>query len=120
MRRVLVIDDDVCIHDLAALALEREGCEVRTALTGEEGIRLALASKPEVILLDVNIPLMDGPAVLEELRRDSQTRNVPVILMTAESPEETGKFCQCDAVGTIQKPFDPNQLAQQIEQMLRG
>ena len=114
--RVLVIDDDVCIHDLVTLAMSTRGWEVVTALSGEEGIQTALASKPDVILLDVHMPPASGPAILAELRSHDGLRDVPIVWLTAESIE--AKNLESGVRGAISKPFDPRRLAQQIEDLL--
>lgn len=116
MRRALLIDDDVCIHDLVALALSTRGWDVVTAISAELGIQSALANPPDAILLDVHIPPTNGPAILADIRTHAELRDVPVIFLTADSGERTG--VEGGAIGAISKPFDPKNLAHQIEDML--
>lgn len=118
MRRALVIDDDVCVHDLAALALGGHGWQVLTAGSGEDAIQSAVDSQPDVILLDLHMQPLDGRAILARLRNQNETSGIPVIFMTAEPPQERAKLLRFGIAGVIAKPFDPARLAQQIGEML--
>jgi len=121
MRRALIIDDDVCILDLATLALESRGWEVLAASSAEDAIRLALAGKPEIILIDVHMPVMDGPELLKDLRSHVDIHDVPIVWLTAESSvRPSGLEDRGSVVGCIAKPFDPRKLSDSIDVLLRS
>jgi DNA-binding response OmpR family regulator len=88
--RVLVIDDDPTVHDLMARYLGREGFEVMVATGGKEGLRLARELKPDVITLDVMMAERDGWSVISALKADSETAEIPVIIMTMLDDKEMG------------------------------
>lgn len=118
-RRVLVVDDDDIIREVAKLALEVVGgWQVVTATSGDEAGRLAAADQPDVVLLDVMMPALDGPSTAALLSADPATSAVPVIFLTAKSPltdERLGALP--NLVGVITKPFDPMSLATEIRQL---
>ncbi|MEO0013808.1 MAG: hypothetical protein RLZZ535_2197 [Cyanobacteriota bacterium] len=87
---VLVIDDDPTIHDLVRRFLSKQGFNVRTANSGEEGLRLAKLIKPEAITLDVMMPGMDGWSVLTALKANPQTADIPVVMMTMVDDQNLG------------------------------
>ncbi len=115
--RILVVDDEQSITDLVAAYLRKEGYDVRTAADGTSGLQAARAFKPDLIVLDVMLPGMDGLEVLNRVRRESQ---VYVILLTARS-EETDKLVGL-AVGAddyLTKPFSPRELVARVKAALR-
>lgn len=115
-RMVLVVDDDDVIREVAKVALELVGgWRVSTATSGDQAWRLAVAKHPDVVLLDVMMPGLDGPSTAALLLEDPATRDVPVIFLTAKTPltdEQTG--ATANLVGVITKPFDPMSLTTQI------
>ena len=117
---MLIVDDDENIREIAQLSLETiAGWTVSTAGSGGEGIVRARAERPDVILLDVMMPDMDGPATLEKLKADPATRDVPVVLLTATVRTDVPpSFRNLPVEGVIAKPFDPMTLADQIAHAL--
>ena len=115
--KILVIDDEQSILDLVAAYLRQDGYEVRTALDGIAGLQQARSFKPDLIVLDVMLPGMDGLEVLAHLRRES---DVYVILLTARS-EETDKIVglSVGADDYLTKPFSPRELMARIKAALR-
>lgn len=115
-KHILIIDDDDLIQAVAELVLGAvPGWTLEGALTGEEGLRLAAASPPDLILLDWVLPGMEGPAVLEKLAENPVTQNVPVIMLTAMSGEDAEReAAQLGAIGILPKPFVPDTLAERI------
>jgi len=90
---------------------------VRTAASGEEALQLAAAWQPDIILLDVMMPVMDGPAVLARLREEGFS--TPIVFVTARAQRtEMQNFATLDARGVIAKPFDPVSLAAQVRAFL--
>jgi DNA-binding response OmpR family regulator len=117
--RVLVIDDEEPIRLLCRVNLEAEGMEVLEAADGTTGVELAAAHAPDVILLDVMMPRADGWQVAEELIAGDQTREIPIIFLTARA--ELGERASSDdSVGldTITKPFNPVDLAGVVHEFL--
>lgn len=118
-RKVLVVDDDDIIREVAKVALEVVGgWQVSTATSGDEAGRLASADLPDVVLLDVMMPALDGPGTAALLREDPLTREVPVIFLTAKTPlTEEQLESVVNLVGVITKPFDPMSLAAEITRL---
>lgn len=120
MQRVLVIDDEPDIRLIAELSLSQlAGVEVMLASSGAEGLRLAEAQTPDVILLDVMMPVMDGLATLQLLQSNPELNDVPVIFLTARvQRQDRADYIERGAVGVIAKPFDPLTLPQDISKLL--
>ncbi len=120
IEKVLLIDDDPNIRKLAQMSLTRVGCwSVITAGCCAEGVQRAVAESPDLILLDVMMPEIDGPTTLSRIRQHEQLASVPVIFLTAKAQEhELESYIQLGAAGVIVKPFDPLKLPQQINSLL--
>ncbi len=118
--RVLYIDDEADIRELAQFSLELDaGLEVRTAASGAEALASLDEFRPGVILLDVMMPKMDGPEVLEVLRATPEHAATPVIFVTARAfSEERDRLMALGAAGVITKPFDPISFAQDVRDIL--
>jgi two-component system, OmpR family, alkaline phosphatase synthesis response regulator PhoP len=115
--KILVVDDEQNILDLVTAYLRREGYEVHTAMDGSGGLKAARTYKPDLIVLDIMLPGMDGVEVLTHLRRES---DVYVIMLTAKS-EETDKVVglSVGADDYLTKPFSPRELVARIKAALR-
>jgi CheY-like chemotaxis protein len=115
-RRILCIEDEPDIQVIARLALETVGgFQMKMCSSGAEALGSANAFQPDLILLDVMMPDMDGPATLSELRKLPGMAKVPVIFMTAKTQhQEIETFLNQGALGVITKPFDPMHLAREI------
>ena len=116
LQRILYVEDEVDIRTVAKLALEAVGgFEVEVAASGDEALLRVREFVPDLLLLDVMMPGMDGPATLRALRAQSQTEFVPAIFMTARAlPGEVAALKAEGALGVITKPFDPMALADQV------
>jgi two-component system OmpR family response regulator len=120
---LLHVDDDDDIRDVAAMALELDPTIALTsAASGEDALaKLDGGLRPDVILLDVMMPRLDGPGTLERLRRIAGLEQTPVIFMTARTQSsEVQHYLGLGAVGVITKPFDPMTLAGQVRDVLSG
>jgi two-component system, OmpR family, alkaline phosphatase synthesis response regulator PhoP len=107
MIRILVIDDDFDIVETVTFMLESRGYYVITALGGEEGLVKAKERLPDIILLDLMMPLMDGFEVCQKLKNDEDTKNIPVIILTARGDSEAHyKAFKLSADDYIVKPFN--------------
>lgn len=118
--RVLVVDDDESIREVASLALRLVGhWSVTSAADGAAALQSAVADRPDVILLDVMMPVMDGLETLVHLRADPLTASIPVVLMTAKAATgNEAEFQGLGAIGVLAKPFDPMTLAIRLRQLL--
>jgi CheY-like chemotaxis protein len=117
---ILVIDDDPDIRRMAALSLSRiGGFKVELASSGEQALEMVAREPPGVILLDVSMPGMDGPATLAALRRLPLVARVPVIFFTATSgPVEAERLRLLGAAGVVDKPFDVGTLHARVRDIL--
>jgi CheY-like chemotaxis protein len=115
-QRILYIEDEPDIRTVAMIALEAVGgFTVRACGSGAQAIEQASAFAPDLILLDVMMPGMDGPATLQALRSLPGMASVPVIFMTAKvQPHEIAQFRALGALDVIGKPFDPMRLADEV------
>jgi CheY-like chemotaxis protein len=115
-----VIDDEPDIRRVAALSLARVGkMDVVDAGGGLEGLRKAVAEKPDAILLDVMMPGLDGPATLAALRSNPATAQIPVVFLTAKAmASEVERLLGLGAAGVLTKPFDPMALPAQLKACL--
>jgi CheY-like chemotaxis protein len=118
-RHVLIIDDDPDIRDLVQMSLESvEGWRVSLAVSGEEGTIVARESQPDVILLDVMMPGMDGPTTFKALRDQDSTRDIPVVLLTANPQADERYQATLELSGLIAKPFNPFTLPKRLAEIL--
>lgn len=113
---ILYVDDEPDIREVVELSLGlADDLDVRTCDSGERALELMSRERPDLVLLDVMMPGLDGPATLARLKADPLLRSIPVIFMTAKAlPQEIERFLSLGAVAVIPKPFDPLQLADQI------
>ena len=118
--KLLYVDDEPDIREVAAMALEMDGgIEVREASSGVSALELLAGWTPDVILLDVMMPEMDGPATLAEIRKRDGLAALPVIFITARAQaQDKARLMGLGAAGVITKPFDPMTLAQDVRAIL--
>ena len=118
--RILIIDDEEDIREVAGLSLETvAGWEVVLASSGAQGIACAIEHQPDAILLDVMMPVMDGPATFRELRKNPATAHIPVMLLTAKvQSTDQRRFADLGVEAILFKPFDPLTLSTQIADVL--
>lgn len=120
--QVLYVDDEADIREIAALALELDpGISVRLAESGAAALEAigAAAWRPDVVLLDVMMPVMDGPAVLDALRQRPGCASIPIVFITARTQsQDRQRLLQLGAIGVIGKPFDPMSLAKELRAVL--
>ena len=106
--RVLVVDDEPAIRMICAANLRLDGCEVIEARNGQEALELALAVPPDLMLIDVSMPVLDGFGLAIALRADARTSDVPFAFLTGElDPLVRTQAYAAGAVGFFAKPFDP-------------
>jgi DNA-binding response OmpR family regulator len=116
---VLVADDDEDILTLVTFRLERAGYDVVKARNGDEALRVALEQVPDLAVLDVMMPGMDGYEVTCELRRAEATSTMPIILLTARAQEsDVARGLAAGADEYVRKPFDARDLGERVERLL--
>jgi signal transduction histidine kinase len=118
MSRVLHIEDDPRNRLLVRKLLQADGHEIIDAVDGLEGVRFAIAQRPDLVLVDLNIPGLDGYEVTLRLRSEASLAGVPIVAITAEGDRDTSFAVGCD--GFIQKPIDARSFAQQVRRYLGG
>ena len=118
--RVLVIDDSESIHKLVVARLRPEGLEVLGEFDGELGIERAVADQPDLILLDIGLPNVDGFEVCRRLKEHASTRNIPIIFLTGTTDTESKvRGLDLGAVDYVTKPFDQVELRARVRAALR-
>lgn len=119
LERILLVEDDTDIQVVGKLALEAVGgFTVNVCSSGQEALTEVGAFAPDLILLDVMMPGMDGPTTLARMQADPATQKIPVIFMTAKvQPAEVQSYQLMGALNVIAKPFDPMTLAQTVQKM---
>ena len=119
MTRVLVVDDDAPIRLLCRVNLEAEKMEVIEAADGPSGLEKARSERPDVVLLDVMLPRMDGWEVAEQLLDDPATADIPIIFLTARAEfGDRARGLEIGGVDYVTKPFNPIGLAALIRELL--
>jgi DNA-binding response OmpR family regulator len=116
LKSLLFVDDDEDIREIVALALGLDGAlDVVTSPGGEQALAMMRARRPDLVMMDVMMPGMDGPAVLGRMRADASLQHIPVIFMTAKTDTaDTARLRRLSAIGVIAKPFDPMTLGTQV------
>jgi two-component system cell cycle response regulator DivK len=120
MPKILLVEDNPMNSDMLARRLQRKGFDVVVAVDGEQGVRLAAELRPELILMDMSIPKLDGWEATRRIKATPETRAIPVIALTAHamaSDRERAKQCGCDDYDV--KPIDFARLLGKIEAQLQ-
>jgi two-component system alkaline phosphatase synthesis response regulator PhoP len=117
--KILVVDDEIYIVHILDFSLGMEGYEVVTALDGEQAVEKARAEKPDLIVLDIMMPKLDGYETCKILKADAATREIPVILLSAKGRNVDQKIgFEVGADDYITKPFSPRKLVERINAIL--
>jgi CheY-like chemotaxis protein len=119
MITVLVVDDEFGVAEVIAAILEDEGYRVITAVNGKQGLARAAEAKPDVILLDVMMPILSGPAMLRALKADPALARIPVVMMSSLDPASVEAQCE-GHVGLLRKPFRASTILRTITEALDG
>jgi two-component system, OmpR family, alkaline phosphatase synthesis response regulator PhoP len=120
-KKILVVDDDSELVELLRFNLQKAGFCIGTASNGVEALKKARSIRPDLILLDLMMPELDGLAVCEILRRDNATRLIPIIMLTALLGE-MGRVAglECGANEYLTKPFSPRKVVEHVQNCLKG
>jgi CheY-like chemotaxis protein len=122
LKTILYVDDEPDIREVVQMSLSLvEGLDVQTCESGERALQILPQLQPDLLLLDVMMPGMDGPSTLMKLRTVSGLEKLPVVFMTAKAmPQEVARFRELGAAAVIAKPFDPIQLGNQVVAIWEG
>jgi len=118
-KEILIIEDDEATREMLATALKMQGYRVRSAPDGLAGLRLLEAYEPDVVVLDLNLPIASGFDVLTELRAVTKTRLTPVIAISGMDEYLKAARANRDFVATIPKPFEPEVIVRAVERAVR-
>jgi CheY-like chemotaxis protein len=117
--KILIVDDEPDLVSTVQYRLKFANCDVVTASNGQEGLERAVAEKPDLILLDTNMPVMDGHETLECLNADPNLKDIPVIMLTARCEAQDVAAASAHGVADyVTKPFDFAQLIEKIREIL--
>jgi len=122
-RKVLVVDDEVHIVHVVAIKLRNNGFRVISAENGADAFELACSEKPDIIVTDFQMPVMTGLELVEKLRRSEETKDIPVIMLTARGfaveDEQKSRLMRSGQISEfLSKPFSPKELLRSVEDVL--
>jgi len=118
-KRVLVVDDDADMAKMLKLRIEAEGYEFMSVMDGKEMLEVLKIKKPDVILLDIMLPNMDGYSVLREMRKHEEYANIPVIILSAKEKKKVGDLFILEKIAFfIEKPFNTKELLERIREVI--
>ncbi len=118
--RILIVDDHPTMREAMRLVLDDEGFTVDEAADGARALELVARDRPDLVLLDLNMPGISGPDLLEALKASRVTSGIPVVVVTAEEEEGRRAAMQAGAEDYLTKPFSPHALVRTVEQVLEG
>lgn len=118
--RVLVVDDSEVLRKIVSFNLTREGYSVDEAKDGKEALEKLQQIKPDLVILDIMMPYVDGFEVLRRMRKDPELANIPVIMLTAKGGEDDPKTAlELGANGFLTKPFSPIKLLEEVRRVIQ-
>ncbi len=120
-KKILIVDDDQAMVDVLGLRLSRQGFETVSAESGQEGLSIARNDQPDLIVLDLRLPDVDGFAVCKQLVDSPETCSIPVIILSGLDSPDIIRECRAAGGGYfLRKPYDPNTLLVLIQRALQG
>lgn len=118
-KRILLVDDEAQLVEMVVMRLEASGYEIITAVDGQEGLDKARQVNPDLIILDLMLPKIDGYKVCRMLKFDEKYKNIPILMFSARAQEQDRQMgLHVGADAYITKPFDPKSLLEKIEELL--
>ena len=117
-KKILIVDDEPDVLKILSLRLEKTGYEVIGARDGRDALDLARKMIPDLIILDVYLPDMNGDDVARIMKNDDKLKNIPIILISATATTVAQRTKECGADGSIAKPFEPEELIDMIKKIL--
>lgn len=118
MKKILFVDDEADLLKVSSFRLEKTGYEVFKASDGQEALDMARQKTPDLILLDVFLPVMNGDEVAKILKKDKKTKNIPIVLFSADSKTLEERVRKSGADGYLPKPFETKELLDMVEKHL--
>jgi CheY-like chemotaxis protein len=122
MKKILVVDDEVEVRELIKAGLDKTEYATLVAASGADALGICKTDKPDLILLDIAMPVMDGYQVCEQLKQDPQTKDIPVLFLTGKDLDPRGiieRYQSLGACGYIPKPSTLKELLDKIQEVLR-
>lgn len=117
--RILLVDDEPSIVKMVGKRLEVEGFEVLLAMDGQMGLTMAQTEKPDLIILDLMLPTLNGYEVCTMLKQDTRHQQIPIVIFTAKTQEKDEKMAlECGANGFVRKPFRAQELIEKVQTLL--
>lgn len=120
MSKLLLVEDNELNRDMLSRRLIRKGYEVALAVDGQEGINMAFANKPDLILMDMSLPIIDGYEATRQIKANAETKHIPIIALTAHAmsgDKEKSLEAGCDDYDT--KPIEMDRLLEKMENLLK-
>ena len=117
---VLIVEDDPDVRTVTKLLLEQEGCSVIEAGDGLEAVHIAVVRSLDLILMDINMPIMDGIEATRQLRQDDRTRAVPIVIVSADTDERLRKAMDAGCNGCVKKPLLPDNFKDTLEKYVHS
>jgi len=117
-KKILIVDDEADLLRVVCFRLEKLGYQVISAVNGQEALEIAGKELPDLMLLDVRLPLLEGPDVCLRIKRDEKLKHIPVILFTASTQNINEKVKACGAQGYLLKPFSGEELFEKIKEFI--
>ena len=119
MERILVVDDDLAVRELIEIILHQAGYDVLSVADGKSAVEIAQKEKPDLVLMDVRLPVMDGYQACMQITSDPVTKHIPVVFISARGQvEEIRLGLSAGAVDYFVKPFSPELLKKRIQELL--
>jgi len=117
-KKILIVDDEPDLLRVACFRLEKSGYQVFSAVNGKDALESAQKESPDLVLLDVKLPSMEGPEVCSRIKKDDKLKHIPVILFTANAQNINEEVAGCGAQGYILKPFSAEELLDKIKEFI--
>ena len=118
-KKILIVDDEPDLMRIACYRLEKSGFDVLTAVDGKGALEAAAKGRPDLVLLDLKLPILDGLSVCLLLKKDDELKNIPVIIFTASANDIADKVTACGAQDYILKPFSVEELMEKIRKWIK-
>ena len=119
-KKILIVDDEIELTEMLAMRLRASGYEVVAIPDGEGALQKMRAEKPDLVILDIMLPNIDGYEICEAIKKDSVFKKTPVILLTAKDPgHEMDKIREAGADSCMVKPFEPKDLLEKIRELIK-
>ena len=118
LKKILIVDDEPDLLRVTCFRLEKAGYQVLTSTNGEEALRIIGEEYPDLVLLDLRLPLLTGLEVCACIKKDEKLKHIPVIIFTASTQDIQEKVDECGAAGFIFKPFNIEELLAKIKKLI--